>query len=137
MFEDVHWADDGLLDFVEYLAGWASGVPLLVVCTARPELLTRRPGWGGGQPNAVTLSLAPLSEQDTARLIGLLTGRAVLEAERQAQVLARAGGNPLFAEQYVQMLADQAAGAESAVPESVQVIPSGWLSQVSAPSDLV
>jgi class 3 adenylate cyclase/tetratricopeptide (TPR) repeat protein len=122
VFEDVHWADDGLLDFVEYLVGWASGVPLLVVCTARPELLTRRPGWGGGQPNAVTLSLAPLSEADTARLIGLLSGRAVLEAAEQGQVLARAGGNPLFAEQYVQMLADQVAGAESAVPESVQGI---------------
>ena len=122
VFEDVHWADDGLLDFIEYLADWASGVPLLVVCTARPELLARRPGWGGGQPNAVTLSLAPLSEQDTARLIGLLSGRAVLEAAQHGQVLARAGGNPLFAEQYVQMLADKAAGAESAVPESVQGI---------------
>ena len=43
VFEDLHWADDGLLDFVDHLAEWASGVPLLVVCTARPELLERRP----------------------------------------------------------------------------------------------
>jgi len=56
-------------------------VPLLVVGTARPELLARRPGWSGGKPNALTLSLAPLSEEDTARLIGSLLGRAVLEAE--------------------------------------------------------
>jgi predicted ATPase len=46
VFEDLHWADDGLLDFVDYLAGWAGEVPLLVVATARPELLARRPGWG-------------------------------------------------------------------------------------------
>jgi hypothetical protein len=71
VFEDLHWADDGLLDFVDYLAGWAGDVPLLVVGSSRPELLVRRPGWGGGKPNAVTLSLASLSDDDTARLIGL------------------------------------------------------------------
>jgi predicted ATPase len=122
VFGDLHWADEGLLDFVDYLAGWAGQVPLLLVGTARPELLARRPGWGGGKPNALTLSLAPLSDDDTARLIGLLSGRAVIEAEQQAQVLAHAGGNPLYAEQYVQMLADQTAGAELPVPESIQGI---------------
>ena len=49
VFEDLHWADEGLLDFVDHLADWARGVPLLVLCTARPELLERRPGWGGGK----------------------------------------------------------------------------------------
>jgi class 3 adenylate cyclase/tetratricopeptide (TPR) repeat protein len=122
VFEDLHWADDGLLDFVDYMAEWAGGVPLLVVGTARPELLARRPGWGGGKPNTVTLSLAPLSEEDTARLIGSLLGRPVLEAGQQAVLLTQAGGNPLYAEQYVQMLADQGAGQQLPVPESVQAI---------------
>jgi class 3 adenylate cyclase/tetratricopeptide (TPR) repeat protein len=122
VFEDLHWADEGLLDFVDYLADWAGQVPLLVLATARPELLARRRGWSGGKPNALTLSLAPLSEQDTAQLIGLLLGQAVSEAGQQAQLLAHAGGNPLFAEQYVAMLADQAAGAELVVPESVQAV---------------
>jgi predicted ATPase len=66
VFEDLHWADEGLLDFVDfvdYLADWAGGVPLLVVGPARPELLERRPGWGGGKPDALTLTLAPLSDQ--------------------------------------------------------------------------
>ncbi len=54
VFEDLHWADDALLDFVDYLVDWASGVPMLVLCTARPELLTRRPGWGGGKVNSST-----------------------------------------------------------------------------------
>ena len=83
VFEDLHWADDELLDFVDYLADWAGGVPLLVVGTARPELFARRPGWGGGKPNAITLSLAPLSDEDTARLIGSLLGRPVLQAGRR------------------------------------------------------
>jgi class 3 adenylate cyclase len=122
VFEDLHWADEGLLDFVDHLADWAGGVPLLMIGTARPELLARRPGWGGGKQNALTLSLAALSDEETARLIGALTGRPVIEAGQQAVLLARAGGNPLLAEQYVQMLAEQKAGAELPVPESVQAI---------------
>jgi len=122
VFEDLHWADDGLLDFVDYLVDWAGEVPLLVVGSARPELLECRPGWGGGKPNALTLSLAPLSDPDTARLIGLLLGRPVLDAGQQAVLLAEAGGNPLYAEQYVQMTAERGAAAELPVPESIQAI---------------
>ena len=69
VFEDLHWADDGLLDFVDDFVDWATGVPLLVLGTARPELLARRPGWGGGKANAVTLSLSPLSDTETAQIV--------------------------------------------------------------------
>ncbi len=76
VFEDIHWADDGLLDFIDGLVDWVDNVPLLVVCTARPELLERRPGWGGGKRNAATVSLVPLGDDDTARLVlALLGGR--------------------------------------------------------------
>jgi class 3 adenylate cyclase/tetratricopeptide (TPR) repeat protein len=122
VFEDLHWADDGVLEFVDHLVDWASGVPLLVVCTARPELLERRPGWGGGKLNALTVSLAPLSDGDTAHLVASLLDRPVLEAETQALLLARAGGNPLYAEQYVRMLAERAPGEDLPVPETVQGI---------------
>ncbi|MGN6171358.1 MAG: ATP-binding protein [Streptosporangiaceae bacterium] len=134
VFEDLHWADDGLLDFVDYLADWAGEVPLLVVGTARPELLARRPGWGGGKPNAITLSLARLSGDDTAQLIGLLCGRAVLEAGQQAALLARAGGNPLYAEQYVQMLAEHGTGQELPVPESIHGIIGARLDLLAPPA---
>jgi predicted ATPase/class 3 adenylate cyclase len=121
VFEDLHWADDDLLDFVDYLVDWASGVPLLVIGTARPELLERRPGWGGGKTNAVTLSLSPLSDEETARLIAGLLERSVLPAEQQADLLARAGGNPLYAEQFVRMLVER--GTEGLpMPETVQGI---------------
>ena len=119
---------------MDYLADWAGGVPLLVVGSARPELLERRPGWGGGKPNAATLTLAPLSDQDTARLIGSLLSRPVLEAEQQAMLLARADGNPLYAEQYRQTLAERAAGQELPVPDSVQAIIGARL-DLLAPAD--
>jgi class 3 adenylate cyclase/tetratricopeptide (TPR) repeat protein len=105
--EDLHWADEALLDFLDHLIDWAADVPLLVVATARPELLVRRPGWGGGKPNVATVSLAPLGDDDTARLVGSLLNQALLPAELQAALLARAGGNPLYAEEYVRMLAER------------------------------
>src|SRR4051794_32382210 len=120
VFEDLHWADDGLLDFIEHLVDWITDVPLRVVCSARPELLARRAGWGGGMSNSATLSLAPLSDQDTARLISELLDRPLLGAEQQQELLLRAAGNPLFAEQYVQMLSEHEVGQELPVPETVQ-----------------
>ena len=83
VFEDVQWADDGLLDFVEYLADWVRGVPLFILCTARLELLERRPAWGGGKVNAATVALAPLSDQETARLISSLSERGSMPVSRR------------------------------------------------------
>jgi class 3 adenylate cyclase/tetratricopeptide (TPR) repeat protein len=108
VFEDLHWADENLLDFVDHL---------LVLGTARPEFLARRPGWGGGKPNALTISLSALSDEDIARLLGELLG-AVLPAETQAELLARAGGNPLYAEEFARMLRDR--GEVGPLPETVQ-----------------
>jgi class 3 adenylate cyclase/tetratricopeptide (TPR) repeat protein len=125
VFEDLHWADDGLLDFVDHLVEWATGVSILAVCTARPELLSRREGWGGGKPNALTLSLSPLNDEETARLFGALLERSVLPAETQTALLQRAGGNPLYAEEFVRMVSDRGlvAGEEKLpMPESVQGI---------------
>jgi class 3 adenylate cyclase/tetratricopeptide (TPR) repeat protein len=120
VFEDLHFADDGLLDFVDHLIDWASGVPLLIIGTARPELLARRRGWGGGKPNALTLSLSALSDDDTAQLVHALLERPVLEAEVQEAVLERAGGNPLYAEEFVRLLGERAATKELRLPETVQ-----------------
>jgi hypothetical protein len=146
VIEDLHWADELLLDFLDHLVDWVTDVPLLVVCTARPELLARRPVWGGGKANAATVSLAPLSEADTARLVAALLNQALLPVETQAALLARAGGNPLYAEEYVRMLADRGflrrAGSgwrledtgELPLPESVQGIIAARLDTL-APED--
>jgi class 3 adenylate cyclase len=117
VFEDLHWADDGLLDFLDDLVDWLRGVPLLVVGTARPELLERRQAWGGGKANATTISPQPLGDKDTARLIAALLEQPLQLAEEQQVLLERAGGNPLFAEQYVRMLTER--GTTGELPESV------------------
>ncbi len=124
IFEDLHWADDGLLDFLDQLIDWAREVPLLVLGTARPELLARRPGWGGGKLNAATVSLAPLSDEETARLLAGLLDRAVIPAELQSALLSRAGGNPLYAEEFARMAADRSAAdlAVLELPDTVQGI---------------
>ncbi|TML52101.1 MAG: zinc-ribbon domain-containing protein [Actinobacteria bacterium] len=119
VFEDLHWADDGLLDFVDHLAEWATTVPLLIVATARPELLDRRPGWSGGKRNAFTLSIGALSDEETAQLLQRLLDRAVLDADAQQAVLQRAEGNPLYAEEYARMLVEHEDG-DLALPETVQ-----------------
>jgi len=120
IFEDTHWANDELLDFIDHLVDWATDVPLLVVCTARPELLGRRPGWGGGKSNANTISLSPMSDDDTARLIAALLDRAVMPAETQSKLLSRAGGNPLYAEQYARMFVELGGEGDLPLPESLQ-----------------
>jgi class 3 adenylate cyclase/tetratricopeptide (TPR) repeat protein len=121
-FDDLHWADDGLLDFVDHLADWASGVPLLMVCSARPELLEHRPGWGGGKLNATMLSVGPLDDEDSARLIAGLVDRTLLPAELQAALLERAGGNPLYAEQFALLFRELGAVDDAPLPETVQGI---------------
>jgi class 3 adenylate cyclase/tetratricopeptide (TPR) repeat protein len=119
VFEDLQWADDALLDFVDGLVDGVTGVPLLVLCTARPEFIENHPGWGGEKRNALLIPLPPLSDEDTARLIAALLDRPVLPAEEQALLLQRAGGNPLFAEEYARMLAEGALTPGS-VPETLQ-----------------
>ena len=120
VFEDLHWADEALLDFIDYLVDWASGVPILALCTARPELLARRPVWGGGKVNSSTILLSPLSEEETTALVHALLGRSVIDAGVQARLLEHAGGNPLYAEEFTRMLA--ARPGETILPETVQGI---------------
>ncbi len=129
VFEDLHLADEGLLDFVDHLVEWASGVPLLVLCTARPELIGRRSGWGGGKANSTTLSLAPLSDEETAHLVHALLEQPLLEAELQATLIARAGGNPLYAEEFARLVGE---GRQlQQLPESVQGIIAARLDALS------
>jgi len=107
VLEDLHWADEPMLDFLEHLADHAEGVPLLVVGTARPELFEHHASYGSGLRNATSISLAPLSDDETSRLISGLLEAVAVPAEVQAGVLERAGGNPLFAEEYLRLLRDR------------------------------
>jgi hypothetical protein len=106
VIEDLHWAAPVLLDFLEDLVAGLADVPLLVVATARPELLDSRPGWGAG---AVGMRLLPLPEPDVAAMLDALLGAAPGDA--RGDLVARCGGVPLYAEQFAQLAAQQDAPA--------------------------
>ena len=96
-----------MLAFLEHLADRAEAVPLLIVGTARPELFERHPDYAAGLRNATPINLAPLSEEETARLVSALLETTVIPAELQQPILERAGGNPLYAEEFVRLLKDR------------------------------
>lgn len=104
--EDVQWANDVVLDFVEELSEHAGSVPLLVIATARPELLQRRPAWFGGKRNATTISLEPLSHNGTRGLLNSLLETRELSTELWQALVSCVGGNPLFATEYARMVSD-------------------------------
>jgi len=105
VIEDIHWADDGMLSFLELLARWGQG-PLLILCLARHELLETRPAWGGGLANSATIMLEPLgAEANAALLDGLIEGG--ISPAMRARIVEVADGNPLFTEEIVRMLVDR------------------------------
>jgi class 3 adenylate cyclase len=126
VFEDMHWAGEPLRNFIEHLVDRATGVPLMVLCTARPELYEAAPDWGGGKRDTTTIALPPLAPQETARLVSAILAHSKLPDETQSTLVERAGGNPLFAEEFARMIADRQAetGQEPTgtvtVPETVQ-----------------
>jgi class 3 adenylate cyclase/tetratricopeptide (TPR) repeat protein len=106
IFEDLQWADSGLLDFIEYLLEWSRNSPIMVVTLARPELGERRPGWGTGKRGLTSLFLEPLSSQAMGELLtGMVPG---LPEDLRALILDRAAGVPLYAVETVRMLIDRA-----------------------------
>jgi class 3 adenylate cyclase/DNA-binding SARP family transcriptional activator len=120
VLEDLHWADEGLLDFVEELVDRVRDAPLFVLCTARPELFERRPSWGGGKANALTISVPPLPEDETARIVAATLEPYRVASSLSAEALSRSGGNPLYAEQFARMLTE--VGELGELPESVHGI---------------
>jgi class 3 adenylate cyclase len=142
LVEDLHWADDELLDLLEFLLQAVRG-PMLLLCTARHELLDVRPGWGGARRIGSTLELEPLSHEDASRMVEALLATD-LPAEMHTLVAARAEGNPFFVEELLSTLIDRqvlalengrwtvlepATGFE--IPDSVQAVLSARIDLLS------
>jgi class 3 adenylate cyclase/tetratricopeptide (TPR) repeat protein len=118
-WEDIHWADEGMLDLIEYLSQWLRA-PVLQVCLARDELLERRPTWGASRRTTTSLFLDPLPAAEMRELIGGLL-RAIGAAPEVLDALAeRAEGNPLFAEEMVQRLSEEGGTRAAELPDTVQ-----------------
>ena len=120
VFEDIHWAEEPLLDLIEHLARSLRDVPVLIVALARPELLDARPTWAGGIRSASSIDLAPLAGSDSQELVGVLLSSSEVPPAQLALVLERAEGNPLFLEEIARALRD--GGGLQAVPDSLQAV---------------
>ncbi|GMQ86261.1 MAG: adenylate/guanylate cyclase domain-containing protein [Acidimicrobiia bacterium] len=102
LFEDIHWADDGQLEFIEELVEMSKDHPILVITVARPQLLDRHPSWGSARHHFLSTHLGPLSDNEMGEL---LTGMAPGISEQVVDLIVeRAGGVPLYAVEYVRML---------------------------------
>lgn len=130
LFEDLQWADPGLLDFIDHLLHWSAGAPIMVLTMARPELLERRPDWGVGQRSFVAMHLEPLPD---AAMHELLTGLAPgLPDEAVTRIVARADGVPLYAVELVRMLVNE--GRLVATPDGFRA--AGDLGELAIPPTL-
>jgi class 3 adenylate cyclase/tetratricopeptide (TPR) repeat protein len=130
VFEDVHWAEEPLLDVIEHLARSLREVPVLIVALARPELLDARPAWGGGIRTASAIDLAPLDGSDSEELADALLSRGNVSAAERTPLLARAEGNPLFLEEIVQALRE-GCGLEG-IPETLQALIAARIDRLAA-----
>ena len=131
LFEDLHWADQGTLDFIDHVLEWSRNVPILIITLARPELLVNRPGWGAGKRNFLALDLEPLSDESMRALIGTLVPDLPETAVKA--IVGRADGIPLYAVETVRMLVADGRLRERAEGGSE---PIGQLGELSVPETL-
>ncbi|HYX76491.1 MAG TPA: AAA family ATPase [Gaiellaceae bacterium] len=119
VFEDIHWADRGLLDLIELLAARLRELPIMLVTLARPDLLDSRPSWGGGLTAYTALPLAPLSAEEAHQLAAQRLGE--IRAEAALRLAETAEGNPLFIEQLVATVAESSPAGAS-LPSTIRGI---------------
>jgi class 3 adenylate cyclase/tetratricopeptide (TPR) repeat protein len=130
VFEDVHWAEEPLLDLIEYLARSLRNVPVLIVAVARPELLDTRPSWGGGIRSTSAVDLAPLGAHESEELADALLSHDDVPPAQRALVLERAEGNPLFLEEVARALGDDR-GLDR-IPDTVQALIAARIDRLAA-----
>src|SRR3954454_16240404 len=121
VIEDIHWADHGMLDLIEHFARWVRG-PLLILCLAREELLERRPDWGGGRAVATSVSLEPLTTDESRELVTALLPKGADAGPLVQAVASRAGGNPFFAEEMVRRLTEEGGATADSLPDTVHAL---------------
>jgi class 3 adenylate cyclase/tetratricopeptide (TPR) repeat protein len=107
VIDDIHWAEQTFLDLIGYVLQTTTDAPLVVVCSARRDLLEDHPGWTEERAGATNLILLPLSDEQSAQVVSNLLGSSNLEPALAAKVVAQAEGNPLFVEQLLGMLTDE------------------------------
>jgi class 3 adenylate cyclase/tetratricopeptide (TPR) repeat protein len=120
--DDIHWAEPTLLDLLEYVVGFSSGAPILLLCLARPDLFDVRPSWATPHERKTLVSLDPLDLSESESLVRALAHESELPAPLRRRIVETAEGNPLFVEQMLAMLADDPDAAAHAVPATIQAL---------------
>jgi class 3 adenylate cyclase/tetratricopeptide (TPR) repeat protein len=128
VMDDLHWAEETLLDLVEHVADLSRDAPILLLCMARPELLERRPSWGGGNWNATAVLLEPLDAAETEQLLATL---GEVPTELRERIMHVAEGNPLFLEEML-ALVRESGEAQLDVPPTIQALLAARLDQLDA-----
>jgi predicted ATPase len=127
VFEDIHWADAGMLDLLEVLASRVRDVPLLLLALARPDLLERRQSWGGGLPGFTALPVEPLSEEDAKELAAQVLLQMQKPGEQSGEIGLVGEGNPLFIEELAAAVAEHAKATAAELPTTIRAIVSARL----------
>jgi len=127
VFEDIHWADAGMLDLLEVLASRVRDVPLLLLALARPDLLERRPGWGGGLPGFTALPVEPLAEEHAKELAAQVLLQMHKARHESAEIGLIGEGNPLFIEELAASMAEDPTASTSELPTTIRGIVSARL----------
>ncbi len=124
VFDDIQWGEETFLDLIDHVADLSRGAPILLLCLARPDLLEKRPAWGGGKLNATTVLLEPLAADECAELIAAF---GVGDESMRSRILAAADGNPLFVEEMVALARED---GDVRVPSTVQALLQARLDQL-------
>jgi class 3 adenylate cyclase/tetratricopeptide (TPR) repeat protein len=120
--DDIHWAESALLDLLEYVLGFSSGAPILLLCLARPDVFDARPSWAAPRPRTGIVSLSPLTENESQDLIDGLMQEGDIDPKLRDRIVDAAEGNPLFVEQMLAMLADDPDTADDTLPATIQAL---------------
>ncbi|MEP6910869.1 MAG: AAA family ATPase [Actinomycetota bacterium] len=137
VFEDIHWAEDPLLELIEHLTAWVREAPLMILCLARPELLDVRPEWGGGRVRATSIELEPLAPEESDQLVTALAGEGELSARTRRLLMDKTGGNPLFVEETMRMVAECGEEDAGRIPDTLQALIAARVDRLPADSKTV
>jgi class 3 adenylate cyclase/tetratricopeptide (TPR) repeat protein len=137
VFEDIHWAEEPLLELIEHLATWVREAPLLLLCLARPELLDLRPDWGGGRVRATSIELEALRRDESEQLVDALLEDGELTEDARQELLDKTEGNPLFVEETMRMLAEEGIQSVDRIPDTVQALIAARIDRLPAPAKAI
>ncbi|MGH3065886.1 MAG: ATP-binding protein [Gaiellaceae bacterium] len=133
VIDDIHWAEQTLLDLLEYIASFSTGSPIMLLCLSRPELLEERPTWATPRENTSVTVLSPLADEESLALVESLSGDRERSSGEVQRIVDAADGNPLFLEQLFALEAGRGEEGELVIPPTIQALLAARIDQLQEP----